>query len=170
MLHDQQAAGDGALEPALVALGEADLARLVALRADLPNLLVTVAAEMLAELLEPSQYRATGRALPDADALEAAVRLLDQILVPVSANLAYAVFLFLLAGATAARKKIAWWLVVVYLGIGPMMALGTDLVVGAAPPERAGSAAATVRRCATQSRAMSSHTTNTSRARGSVNT
>ncbi|MCC8243261.1 MFS transporter [Saccharothrix luteola] len=33
-------------------------------------------------------------------------------------------------------------LVVVYLGIGPMMALGTDLVVGAAPAERAGSAAA----------------------------
>lgn len=33
-------------------------------------------------------------------------------------------------------------LVVVYLGIGPMMALGTELVVGAAPPARAGSAAA----------------------------
>lgn len=33
-------------------------------------------------------------------------------------------------------------LVVVYLGIGPMMALGTELVVGAAPAERAGSAAA----------------------------
>ncbi|MBW4716741.1 MFS transporter [Saccharothrix obliqua] len=33
-------------------------------------------------------------------------------------------------------------LVVVYAGIGPMMALGTDLVVGAAPAERAGSAAA----------------------------
>ncbi|WLW50472.1 bifunctional lysylphosphatidylglycerol synthetase/lysine--tRNA ligase LysX [Streptomyces sp. YU58] len=49
--------------------------------------------------------------------LRPAVRLLDQILVPVSANLAYAVFLFLLAGATAARKKIAWWLVVVYLGL-----------------------------------------------------
>jgi hypothetical protein len=36
---------------------------------------------------------------------------------PISANLAYAVFLCLLAGATAARKKIAWWLVVVYLGL-----------------------------------------------------
>jgi len=33
-------------------------------------------------------------------------------------------------------------LVVVYAGIGPLMALGTDLVVGAAPAERAGSAAA----------------------------
>ncbi|MET8244993.1 bifunctional lysylphosphatidylglycerol synthetase/lysine--tRNA ligase LysX [Streptomyces sp. NPDC005202] len=45
------------------------------------------------------------------------VRILDLLLVPVSANLAYAVFLFLLAGATAARKKVAWWLVVVYLGL-----------------------------------------------------
>lgn len=33
-------------------------------------------------------------------------------------------------------------LVIVYAGIGPMMALGTDLVVGNAPPDRAGSAAA----------------------------
>ncbi|MCH0564542.1 MULTISPECIES: bifunctional lysylphosphatidylglycerol synthetase/lysine--tRNA ligase LysX [unclassified Streptomyces] len=45
------------------------------------------------------------------------VRALDLLIVPVSANLAYAVFLFLLAGATAARKKVAWWLVVVYLGL-----------------------------------------------------
>ncbi|MFJ3444896.1 bifunctional lysylphosphatidylglycerol synthetase/lysine--tRNA ligase LysX [Streptomyces sp. NPDC086081] len=45
------------------------------------------------------------------------VRFLDLLLVPVSANLAYAVFLFLLAAATAARKRIAWWLVVVYLGL-----------------------------------------------------
>nr|WP_145484181.1 MULTISPECIES: bifunctional lysylphosphatidylglycerol synthetase/lysine--tRNA ligase LysX [Streptomyces] len=45
------------------------------------------------------------------------VRTIDLLLVPISANLAYAVFLFLLAGATAARKKVAWWLVVVYLGL-----------------------------------------------------
>ncbi|MEU4085631.1 bifunctional lysylphosphatidylglycerol synthetase/lysine--tRNA ligase LysX [Streptomyces aureus] len=45
------------------------------------------------------------------------VRFLDLLIIPVSANLAYAVFLFLLAAATAARKKIAWWLVVVYLGL-----------------------------------------------------
>ncbi|MFI1535249.1 bifunctional lysylphosphatidylglycerol synthetase/lysine--tRNA ligase LysX [Streptomyces anandii] len=49
--------------------------------------------------------------------LRPVVRGLDSLLVPVSANLAYAVFLFLLAGATAARKKVAWWLVVVYLGL-----------------------------------------------------
>ncbi|NEB76007.1 bifunctional lysylphosphatidylglycerol synthetase/lysine--tRNA ligase LysX, partial [Streptomyces sp. SID14478] len=36
---------------------------------------------------------------------------------PVRANLAYAAFLLLLAGATAARKKVAWWLVMVYLGL-----------------------------------------------------
>jgi len=49
--------------------------------------------------------------------LRPVVRFLDVLIVPVSANLAYAVFLFLLAAATAARKKIAWWLVVVYLGL-----------------------------------------------------
>ncbi|WP_129305386.1 bifunctional lysylphosphatidylglycerol synthetase/lysine--tRNA ligase LysX [Streptomyces sp. L2] len=49
--------------------------------------------------------------------LRPVARTLDLLLVPVSANLAYAVFLFLLAGATAARKKVAWWLVVVYLGL-----------------------------------------------------
>ncbi|MBN0042887.1 bifunctional lysylphosphatidylglycerol synthetase/lysine--tRNA ligase LysX [Streptomyces actuosus] len=49
--------------------------------------------------------------------LRPVVRVLDLLIVPVSANLAYAVFLFLLAGATAARKKVAWWLVVVYLGL-----------------------------------------------------
>ncbi|MEU0073599.1 bifunctional lysylphosphatidylglycerol synthetase/lysine--tRNA ligase LysX [Streptomyces sp. NPDC006332] len=49
--------------------------------------------------------------------LRPVVRFLDHLVVPVSANLAYAVFLFLLAAATAARKKVAWWLVVVYLGL-----------------------------------------------------
>ncbi|SEP65726.1 lysyl-tRNA synthetase, class II [Streptomyces sp. yr375] len=49
--------------------------------------------------------------------LRPVVRVLDLTVVPVSANLAYAVFLFLLAAATAARKKVAWWLVVVYLGL-----------------------------------------------------
>ncbi|MFF7970207.1 bifunctional lysylphosphatidylglycerol synthetase/lysine--tRNA ligase LysX [Streptomyces sp. NPDC007905] len=49
--------------------------------------------------------------------LRPVVRSLDLLLVPISANLAYAVFLFLLAGATGARKKVAWWLVVVYLGL-----------------------------------------------------
>ncbi|WP_030793111.1 bifunctional lysylphosphatidylglycerol synthetase/lysine--tRNA ligase LysX [Streptomyces sp. NRRL S-920] len=45
------------------------------------------------------------------------IRFLDLVTVPVSANLAYAVFLFLLAAATAARKKVTWWLVVSYLGL-----------------------------------------------------
>ncbi|MFE0920079.1 bifunctional lysylphosphatidylglycerol synthetase/lysine--tRNA ligase LysX [Streptomyces nigra] len=54
---------------------------------------------------------------PLRTALRPVVRALDQNIVPVSANLAYAVFLFLLAAATAARKKVAWWLVVVYLGL-----------------------------------------------------
>ncbi|MFF2651425.1 bifunctional lysylphosphatidylglycerol synthetase/lysine--tRNA ligase LysX [Streptomyces sp. NPDC058045] len=54
---------------------------------------------------------------PLRHALQPLVEFLDDLTVPVSANLAYAVFLFLLAGATAARKKIAWWLVVVYLSL-----------------------------------------------------
>ena len=49
--------------------------------------------------------------------LRPVVHFLDAVVVPVSPNLAYAVFLFLLAGATAARKKVAWWLVVIYLGL-----------------------------------------------------
>ncbi|QIY75118.1 bifunctional lysylphosphatidylglycerol synthetase/lysine--tRNA ligase LysX [Streptomyces sp. RLB1-33] len=49
--------------------------------------------------------------------LRPVVSFLDLLIVPVSANLAYAVFLSLLAAATAARKKVAWWLVVVYLGV-----------------------------------------------------
>ncbi|GHE97990.1 lysylphosphatidylglycerol biosynthesis bifunctional protein LysX [Streptomyces longispororuber] len=49
--------------------------------------------------------------------LRPVTRFLDLLTVPVSANLAYAVLLFLLAAATAARKKVAWWLVVVYLGL-----------------------------------------------------
>ncbi|HEY8979330.1 MAG TPA: bifunctional lysylphosphatidylglycerol synthetase/lysine--tRNA ligase LysX, partial [Streptomyces sp.] len=55
-----------------------------------------------------------------------AVEFLDLLIIPVSVNLAYAVFLFLLAGATAARKKVAWWLVVVYLGL---LVLGDSLGV-----------------------------------------
>ncbi|MDX3380523.1 bifunctional lysylphosphatidylglycerol synthetase/lysine--tRNA ligase LysX [Streptomyces niveiscabiei] len=58
--------------------------------------------------------------------LRPAVDLVDLLIIPVSANLAYAVFLFLLAGATAARKKVAWWLVVVYLGL---LVLGDGLGV-----------------------------------------
>ncbi|MBL1086111.1 bifunctional lysylphosphatidylglycerol synthetase/lysine--tRNA ligase LysX [Streptomyces actinomycinicus] len=54
---------------------------------------------------------------PLRNPLRPVARALDLLLVPVSANLAYAVFLFLLAAATAARKKVAWWLVVVYLGL-----------------------------------------------------
>lgn len=49
--------------------------------------------------------------------LRPVVRELGLLTVPVSPNLAYAVFLFLLAAATAARKKVAWWLVIVYLGL-----------------------------------------------------
>lgn len=42
-------------------------------------------------------------------------RFLDLLTVPVSANLAYAAFLLLLATAVGARKRTAWWLVTGYL-------------------------------------------------------
>ncbi|MET9960743.1 bifunctional lysylphosphatidylglycerol synthetase/lysine--tRNA ligase LysX [Streptomyces sp. NPDC006326] len=45
------------------------------------------------------------------------VRFLDEFVVPVSENLAYAVFLFLLAAALGTRKKVAWWIVVTYLAL-----------------------------------------------------
>lgn len=49
--------------------------------------------------------------------LRPVVRFLDAVVVPVSANLAYAVFLFLLAAALGMRKKVAWWIVVTYLAL-----------------------------------------------------
>ncbi|MFJ3921531.1 bifunctional lysylphosphatidylglycerol synthetase/lysine--tRNA ligase LysX [Streptomyces sp. NPDC090022] len=49
--------------------------------------------------------------------LRPVVRFLDIFVVPVSENLAYAVFLFLLAAALGTRKKVAWWIVVAYLAL-----------------------------------------------------
>ncbi|MEV8531326.1 bifunctional lysylphosphatidylglycerol synthetase/lysine--tRNA ligase LysX [Streptomyces sp. NPDC051211] len=57
--------------------------------------------------------------------LRPVVRFLDLFVVPVSANLAYAVFLFLLAAALGTRKKIAWWIVVTYLAL----LILTDLLI-----------------------------------------
>ncbi|RFS87455.1 MFS transporter [Actinomadura spongiicola] len=45
-------------------------------------------------------------------------------------------------GSTDGLPMLVSGFVLVYVGIGPMMVLGTDLVVGSAPPEKAGSAAA----------------------------
>ncbi|WP_156753411.1 MFS transporter [Actinokineospora pegani] len=50
--------------------------------------------------------------------------------------------LLVFAGTQGSLPIVVIGMVLAYLGIGPMMALGTDLVVGAAPEERAGSAAA----------------------------
>ncbi|MFP3986588.1 bifunctional lysylphosphatidylglycerol synthetase/lysine--tRNA ligase LysX [Streptomyces sp. E11-3] len=55
--------------------------------------------------------------------------LLDTLTVPFSANLAYAVFLFLLAAACASRKAIAWRIVVVYLSL-LLIADGVWIAVG----------------------------------------
>ncbi|WP_411081096.1 MFS transporter [Streptomyces sp. cmx-18-6] len=45
-------------------------------------------------------------------------------------------------GSTGGLPLLVTGFVLIYTGISPMMVLGTDLVVGSAPPERAGSAAA----------------------------
>ncbi|WP_030762935.1 bifunctional lysylphosphatidylglycerol synthetase/lysine--tRNA ligase LysX [Streptomyces sp. NRRL F-2664] len=58
------------------------------------------------------------------------VRFLDLIVVPVSANLAYAVFLFLFAAALGTRKKVAWWMVITYLALLIVDDL-LDIAVGA---------------------------------------
>ncbi|MYT34303.1 MULTISPECIES: bifunctional lysylphosphatidylglycerol synthetase/lysine--tRNA ligase LysX [unclassified Streptomyces] len=42
---------------------------------------------------------------------------LDTLTIPVTANFAYAVFLFLLAAAMAARKRVALWFVVAYMAL-----------------------------------------------------
>ncbi|MEU0162720.1 MFS transporter [Streptomyces sp. NPDC006261] len=47
-----------------------------------------------------------------------------------------------LADSTGGLPLLVIGFVLIYTGISPMMVLGTDLVVGSAPPERAGSAAA----------------------------
>ncbi|QNA73561.1 bifunctional lysylphosphatidylglycerol synthetase/lysine--tRNA ligase LysX [Streptomyces sp. So13.3] len=49
--------------------------------------------------------------------LEPVRRWVEILTVPASANLAYAAFLMLLAGALAARKRVAYWIVVVFLGL-----------------------------------------------------
>ncbi|MFF4578426.1 bifunctional lysylphosphatidylglycerol synthetase/lysine--tRNA ligase LysX [Streptomyces sp. NPDC001373] len=66
--------------------------------------------------------------------LRPVVHFLDDFVVPVSENLAYAVFLFLLAAALGIRKKIAWWIVVTYLAllilVDVLIIAGGDLWVG----------------------------------------
>ncbi len=57
------------------------------------------------------------------------LRAIDRWVVPASPNLAYAVFLMLLAGALLARKRAAWWVVTVYTALVLVAeALTADLV------------------------------------------
>lgn len=44
-------------------------------------------------------------------------RFLDEVIIPAPANLAYAAFVALLAAATARRKRLAWWILIVYFGL-----------------------------------------------------
>lgn len=53
-------------------------------------------------------------------------RFINEIIVPAPANLAYAAFVGLLAAATARRKRVAWWIMMVYFGLqllGDILAL-----------------------------------------------
>ncbi|AEW97782.1 MULTISPECIES: bifunctional lysylphosphatidylglycerol synthetase/lysine--tRNA ligase LysX [Streptomycetaceae] len=49
--------------------------------------------------------------------LDPVLRVVNEWLVPASPNLAYAVFLLLLAGALLARKRAAWWVVTFYTAL-----------------------------------------------------
>ncbi|SEH03148.1 MFS transporter, DHA2 family, multidrug resistance protein [Nonomuraea solani] len=70
-------------------------------------------------------------------------RLPERVVVAGSLAVSAAGFLLLaLLDQAAGLPLLIAGIVVVYLGQGPIMALGTDLVVGSAPPEKAGSAAA----------------------------
>jgi MFS transporter, DHA2 family, multidrug resistance protein len=70
-------------------------------------------------------------------------RLPERVVVAGSLAVAAAGFLMLaLLDQTAGLPLLIAGIIVVYVGQGPIMALGTDLVVGSAPPEKAGSAAA----------------------------
>ncbi|WP_236543787.1 MFS transporter [Spiractinospora alimapuensis] len=73
----------------------------------------------------------------------AARRLAPGTVIAVGLAVSCAGFLLIVQGAPLAPVWVVVGLVAVYLGSGPFDALGTDLVVGAAPPERAGSAGAT---------------------------
>jgi lysyl-tRNA synthetase class 2 len=44
-------------------------------------------------------------------------RFVDEVIVPAPANLAYAAFVGLLAAAVARRKRVAWWILLVYFGL-----------------------------------------------------
>ncbi|MDA0634822.1 MFS transporter [Nonomuraea sp. MCN248] len=69
-------------------------------------------------------------------------RLPERIVVAGSLAVSAAGFLLIALLDQAAGLPLLIAGIVVYVGHGPMMALGTDLVVGSAPPEKAGSAAA----------------------------
>ncbi|GIH03569.1 lysylphosphatidylglycerol biosynthesis bifunctional protein LysX [Rhizocola hellebori] len=57
-------------------------------------------------------------------------RIINAVVVPAPANLAYAAFVALLAAATARRKRVAWWIMMVYFGLQLMAdLLGVALLV-----------------------------------------
>ncbi|ONI78593.1 MFS transporter [Actinosynnema sp. ALI-1.44] len=60
----------------------------------------------------------------------------------VGVALALAAIGFAVLALAAGLAAVVTGFSLIYLGVGPIMALGTDLVIGTAPPEKAGSAAA----------------------------
>ncbi|WP_391858206.1 bifunctional lysylphosphatidylglycerol synthetase/lysine--tRNA ligase LysX [Streptomyces silvisoli] len=62
--------------------------------------------------------------------LSPVLELIDDWIVPASPNLAYAVFLLLLAGALLARKRVAWWVVTFYTGLVLLAEILTIDLVG----------------------------------------
>ena len=57
----------------------------------------------------------------------------DMLLVPAPANLAYAVFLAMLATATLRRKRVSWWILTVYFGFSAVFSVLFVVVVSLVP-------------------------------------
>lgn len=56
-------------------------------------------------------------------------RLIDELFVPAPANLAYALFVAILAGAVARRKRVAYWILVGYFGLQFLAGVGLGLLL-----------------------------------------
>ncbi|GIF74567.1 bifunctional lysylphosphatidylglycerol synthetase/lysine--tRNA ligase LysX [Asanoa siamensis] len=58
---------------------------------------------------------------------------IDALIIPAPANIAYAVFLAVLATATLRRKRVAWWLLTVYFSLSVLVTTVLAIVLSAVP-------------------------------------
>jgi len=58
---------------------------------------------------------------------------IDALIIPAPANIAYAVFLAVLATATLRRKRVAWWVLTIYFSLSVLVTTIIGIVVSAVP-------------------------------------